>query len=174
MHRSPFVLLLLASCVVTAGCWLSHERPSSDASIDDGVDVAPDLPSDASIDDGVDIAPDLPSDASVDARPDVAGPLCGSGTACVAGDDCCPSTCSCETDTDCGNTCGNDVVCGRETCDGDCPFTCEDSDPCTRNILTGFASQCNVVCISLPLTFCRDGDLCCPTGCAPGNDDDCP
>jgi hypothetical protein len=100
-------------------------------------------------------------------------------TACASGDACCPAGCSVAADHDCGSTCGDGRIGGGETCDPptSCPITCpDDGDPCTTEVLTGAAATCNVACRHVPVTRCSGAraDLCCPTGCAAGNDVDCP
>ncbi len=69
--------------------------------------------------------------------------------------------------------CGNGERDPGETCDGDCPTTCDDSDACTVDTLTGSAANCDAECSYEPVTDCINGDDCCPTGCNEGNDDDC-
>ena len=94
---------------------------------------------------------------------------------CVAGDGCCPAACSGLVDPDCDASCGNGERETGETCDPpeSCPTDCDDGDLCTVDRLGGSAAACTAVCRSTPLTTCRDGDGCCPEGCAPDKDDDC-
>ncbi len=68
--------------------------------------------------------------------------------------------------------CGNGTLDPGETCDGDCP-TCDDSDPCTQDVVAGAAETCNIVCTTTAVTACVDGDMCCPEGCASDTDQDC-
>ena len=100
-------------------------------------------------------------------------------TSCHDGDRCCPTGCTRETDSDCNPTCGNKMVEAGEFCDppGSCPTRCpDDGDPCTSEVLIGDAKSCQAHCESMPITSCSgaDTDLCCPTGCAPKTDVDCP
>ncbi len=60
-----------------------------------------------------------------------------------------------------------------ETCDGDCPTSCDDSDACTLDAMTGSAANCNVACTHSQVVTCRNNDGCCPAGCTPANDADC-
>ena len=71
------------------------------------------------------------------------------------------------------SNCGNGRLDPGETCDGDCPVTCNDGDPCTEDVLNGSAADCTAACVYLPLTACNDGDGCCPDGCTANDDDDC-
>jgi len=109
--------------------------------------------------------PTFPADGFCD-------PVCVRGT-CVEG------TCRCPTEwtgDDCDThapACGDGLVEGAETCDGDCPASCDDADACTVDALSGSAESCNVVCANTPITACADGDGCCPAGCTGSNDDDC-
>ena len=62
------------------------------------------------------------------------------------GDGCCPGEGNANNDTDCKAKCGNNVTEDGETCEGNCPSTCDDNDFCTDDAMTGFAASCNVVC----------------------------
>lgn len=93
--------------------------------------------------------------------------------ACVDGDGCCPDMCDASTDDDCSPSCGDGIVDENETCDGNCPPTCDDADACTVNRMTGSADRCNVQCSTTPVTACVDNDGCCPVGCNMTNDNDC-
>jgi hypothetical protein len=100
-------------------------------------------------------------------------------TACVGGDGCCPPGCNAAADRDCAPNCGDGRLGAGETCDppGTCPILCpDDGDPCTLDVLTGDSLHCDVVCRHLPVTACSGtaADLCCPTGCGPDKDVDCP
>ncbi|MEQ8892030.1 MAG: hypothetical protein RID93_30580, partial [Sandaracinaceae bacterium] len=98
---------------------------------------------------------------------------------CRDGDGCCPSACDATTDSDCSPTCGNGVVEPPETCDttiptgepGACPASCDDAVACTQDALVG--SGCSAACSFTPISACRDGDGCCPSGCSSVFDDDC-
>ena len=74
--------------------------------------------------------------ASCDAQ--CAAPTCGDD------DSCCPSGCDSTNDPQCTNTCGNGAVEEGETCDGDCPATCDDRNACTIDAFTGAAETCNI------------------------------
>lgn len=67
--------------------------------------------------------------------------------------------------------CGNRVVDPGESCDGNCPTSCDDGDPCTVDTLEG--EQCAVACATAPQALCLDGDRCCPAGCDVAGDEDC-
>ncbi len=76
-------------------------------------------------------------------------------------------------DCDVSDTCGDGVVVAGETCDGNCPTSCDDGDACTQDGLSGRAELCNAICFHDPVTSCTDGDGCCAPGCTSSNDDDC-
>jgi hypothetical protein len=100
-------------------------------------------------------------------------------TACAGGDGCCPAGCGAASDRDCAAMCGDGRVGAGETCDppATCPVVCpDDGDPCTREVLEGAPDRCDVACRHVPVTTCSGGaaDLCCPTGCGPNQDVDCP
>ena len=106
---------------------------------------------------------------------DCGGPSC----------DPCPIGKTCLLDSDCDSglclsgvcavpkNCGNGQIDPNETCDGDCPESCDDGDDCTTDIMTGSAEDCTADCFYAPVTSCTDGDGCCPPGCASSNDNDC-
>jgi hypothetical protein len=101
-------------------------------------------------------------------------------TDCMDGDDCCPQGCGASDDDDCEDSCGDGIVDRDkdETCEPSnpktpCPDSCDDSDPCTRDIFKGRADQCNARCSHRTITELIDGDECCPTGANPGTDADC-
>jgi hypothetical protein len=89
----------------------------------------------------------------------------------AASDGCCPAGCTAATDPDCSSTCGDGVVQPNETCDvaiaagaaGACQKTCDDGDPCTRDLLLS-AGTCSAACVHLPVTAFVAGDGCCPPG----------
>lgn len=93
--------------------------------------------------------------------------------ACADEDGCCPAGCDSQSDSDCTNTCGNGMVEGNETCDGDCPTSCDDGNPCTVGALSGSPDTCNVQCEYSPKTQCVNDDGCCPAGCTTQTDNDC-
>ncbi len=106
---------------------------------------------------------------------DCGGPSC----------DPCPIGKTCLLDSDCDSglclsgvcavpqNCGNGDIDEGETCDGDCPTSCDDEDPCTDDLLTGSAANCTAECFFPPITACDSGDGCCPAGCDADNDTDC-
>ncbi|MFH2008688.1 MAG: hypothetical protein ABI333_19025 [bacterium] len=96
-------------------------------------------------------------------------------TTCAGGDSCCPAACDNTTDSDCSASCGNSVVEAGETCDppSSCPTTCNDSNVCTTDTMTGSSANCNVACSNTAITQCTGGDGCCPSGCNSVNDSDC-
>ena len=70
--------------------------------------------------------------ASLEGSPDTCDARCNvQPVACAAGDGCCPEGCDSSTDSDCTNTCGNGLVEPPETCDTNCPATCDDGNACT-------------------------------------------
>ena len=83
-----------------------------------------------------------------------------------------PPGCNANTDTDCTPSCGNGVVEPGETCDGNCPTSCGDSNACTTDALHGSAAQCNAVCTHVAITACA-ADGCCAPGCYNSDDADC-
>jgi hypothetical protein len=101
---------------------------------------------------------------------------------CQGGDDCCPSSCTHDTDSDCSGSCGDGVVQTDkgETCERDsatpCPTQadCDDKNPCTLDALMGNDSNCNAVCMHSPITALSNGDMCCPMGANANTDSDCP
>ncbi len=94
-------------------------------------------------------------------------------TACINGDGCCPAGCTTDNDDDCSGSCGNDMIDENETCDGDCPTSCNDNNVCTADALSGSAENCNAQCVYSAITTCASGDGCCPTGCTAQIDGDC-
>ena len=70
--------------------------------------------------------------------------------------------------------CGNNQVDPGETCDGNCPASCDDANACTTDVLTGSAATCNAACAQSAVTACASGDGCCPAGCSAPSDNDCP
>jgi hypothetical protein len=100
-------------------------------------------------------------------------------TACIPGDGCCPTGCSAAADRDCAPDCGDGRLGSGETCDppATCPVVCpDDGDPCTTEVLSGDPKNCNAACRHVPVVACSGtvADLCCPTGCGPNKDVDCP
>jgi hypothetical protein len=100
--------------------------------------------------------------------------------ATVAGDLCCPPGGTSATDPDCPAVCGNRRKDPGETCDRAapagtpeaCPTVCQDTDPCTTDVLVG--TGCQAQCQHLPITRRAGGDLCCPAGATRDLDSDCP
>lgn len=101
-------------------------------------------------------------------------------TAFLAGDGCCPPGGNFTIDADCAAICGNGIVePPTETCDyaavgGSCPTSCPPAGSCTTITLQGSPSTCNAQCVAATITGCADGDGCCPPGCSPATDLDCP
>ncbi len=95
-------------------------------------------------------------------------------TACVNGDNCCPSNCDANNDDDCQPGCGNNVIESGETCDplASCPTACE-SVGCQAYEVAN-AGTCMAACVPGAVqTACRNGDGCCPSGCDANSDSDC-
>ncbi|MFC1610711.1 hypothetical protein ACFL6C_07125 [Myxococcota bacterium] len=95
--------------------------------------------------------------------------------ACTNGDSCCPDGCARANDNDCSPNCGNGNIGNSETCDpvDTCPTSCDDSDVCTTDLMTGSVANCNVVCSHIVIATCASGDGCCPAGCNDVVDADC-
>jgi cysteine-rich repeat protein len=98
---------------------------------------------------------------------------------CYGGDGCCPKGCSPDTDRDCSARCGDGVVDRMlgETCEPagnlPCPTHCDDADPCTTDIQTGSAANCNLTCTHVAIAKAKNGDACCPKGANANVDSDC-
>ncbi len=90
-----------------------------------------------------------------------------------AGDNCTSSTTVDITQCPQGPECGNGIIEYPETCDGNCPTSCDDNNPCTRDELLGSAQECNARCRFSRILDCISGDGCCPPGCTRQNDRDC-
>lgn len=73
-----------------------------------------------------------------------------------------------------GGLCGNGALDEGESCDGDCPSSCEDGDACTADSMTGSAQSCDLECAHTTITTCANGDGCCPASCTAVSDSDCP
>jgi hypothetical protein len=99
---------------------------------------------------------------------------------CRSEDGCCPETCTSGADNDCSTRCGNGRVDPgtTETCEYTaapaCPLNCDDGDPCTSDIKTGSAANCNVRCSHFRITAPLPNDACCPSGADANTDPDCP
>lgn len=89
-----------------------------------------------------------------------------------SGDGCCLPNSNANTDHDCKPVCGNGVRESEETCDGNCPHSCDDGNPCTQDMAIGAADSCNAACVYIELGR-KDGDGCCPISESPGTDNDC-
>ncbi len=100
-------------------------------------------------------------------------------TACVSGDGCCAPGCNANNDNDCKGVCGNSIVEGGETCDGNCPTLCpKTAYSCYERV--GDPKTCNVDCKSPVVSCGATSDACCPYiqrsvthGCDAGADVDC-
>lgn len=190
MVRPLFVLLLLG----VLGCPPPQRDPVRPAPPDAGPGPAPDGCGDGVLDErevcdpglaaGPGACPGRCDDAFACTRDSLVGSasLCTARcatepiTACAAGDGCCPAGCSVATDADCAPsaTCGNGRLDPGETCDGDCPASCESDVACLPRRLVGNAANCTAACVpGTPVTECRHGDGCCPSGCTRANDDAC-
>jgi hypothetical protein len=96
----------------------------------------------------------------------------------IAGDSCCPTGANAATDSDCPKSCGDGIVDANETCelkrsDKVCPSSCEDSEPCTTDMLIGTPAQCTAQCVHMPITAAKSGDMCCPKNANANSDSDC-
>lgn len=99
-------------------------------------------------------------------------------TVCKSGDGCCARGCNYSSDADCSRSCGDGVVDERETCEPmsgskPCPASCDDGDPCTQDLRSGTAEQCNVSCSHTPVVQAKNGDECCPASANANTDNDC-
>jgi hypothetical protein len=109
---------------------------------------------------------------------------------CRSGDGCCPSRCDSGSDGDCSERCGDGIVQHDEgeTCEpeqdadadggGAGPLCvgeadCNDGDPCTADVFTGSAANCNAACSFAEITMAAAGDGCCPQGANANLDGDC-
>jgi cysteine-rich repeat protein len=91
-------------------------------------------------------------------------------------DGCCPTdpNANATTDVDCKPKCGNGVLEGTETCDPPSSCApCTTVNACLAIQSTGSAATCDLKCDQAPITACRNGDHCCPSGCSKNNDNDC-
>ena len=70
-------------------------------------------------------------------------------------------------------TCGNRIPEAGESCDGNCPSSCDDHDPCTADMSAGTAAQCSFRCTPTPITAAQSGDGCCPPRANANTDSDC-
>ena len=164
----------------------------TDMGSDQGPDLGPEeLCGNGAVDDGetcdwaasgAEACPQVPVDCSPDVcqLATVTGSLVTCSSVCeftdrVCGpiDGCCPANCPIENDEDCSAVCGNGIREAAETCDGDCPASCDDGDACTADSSTGAAATCNLKCTNAPITACTNGDGCCPANCDASNDNDC-
>lgn len=69
--------------------------------------------------------------------------------------------------------CGDGVVDANETCDGNCRASCDDGNACTQEALLGRPEDCDVRCVTRPVSACQSGDGCCPSNCTAASDLDC-
>lgn len=89
------------------------------------------------------------------------------------GDSCCPPGASGTNDSDCLVRCGDQKLDPGEICDGDCPESCDDGDPCTTDTMSGSVAECTAACTSTPITEPAPGDGCCPPDANAETDSDC-
>lgn len=96
---------------------------------------------------------------------------------CRNGDGCCPSGCDQTEDDDCHSSCGNKVLESGERCENGtstpCPTSCDDSNTCTADTMSGSASDCSARCDHKTITEKKNNDGCCPDGANATNDSDC-
>lgn len=92
---------------------------------------------------------------------------------CGLDDGCCASACSAANDPDCSTSCGDGIIDSDESCDGNCPGSCDDGDACTADALIGSATNCSAECVAPVIAACIDADGCCPAGCTLAADSDC-
>src|SRR5690349_6995449 len=97
---------------------------------------------------GLLIATGCKSSSNGNQTPDADVLACAAVVDCIAGDGCCPSTCTNATDADCSASCGDGTLDSNETCDppDSCPTSCGDGDVCTKDVVAGSAANCNVAC----------------------------
>jgi hypothetical protein len=104
------------------------------------------------------------------------------GLTCENGDGCCPGNCTRDNDLDCSSRCGDGIVqtTSGETCEAetDTPCmtsatACNDEDACTKDSLTGSASNCNVACLHERIEVVGPDDGCCPSGGNARTDPNC-
>lgn len=69
--------------------------------------------------------------------------------------------------------CGDGNPDPGETCDGNCPVSCDDRDPCTKDVLTGSDMSCSLKCEHSQITKDAGGDGCCLQGHIKSQDADC-
>ena len=75
-------------------------------------------------------------------------------------------------DQSAGPVCGNGVIEAPETCDGNCPQSCE-AMACQTASLSGTPQNCDVECSYQAIATCTNDDGCCAPGCNATNDNDC-
>jgi cysteine-rich repeat protein len=75
--------------------------------------------------------------------------------------------------TDTSPWCGNAQVEAGESCDGDCPTSCDDGDACTVDATLGSVNGCDLHCEHRAIAGCGPVDGCCPAGCHQLDDGDC-
>ena len=69
-----------------------------------------------------------------------------------------PAGCNANLDADCEPQCGNGAVETGETCDGNCPSDCNDSNSCTEDLLVGSSQDCDAACEYQSISDCQAGD----------------
>ncbi len=164
--------MMVAACALSLVVGCGDDTVNPDASALDagamdagggGTDGGPDVALDAS-DDDAGLSPGRCGDGELNA-----GEQCDDGNR--ADGDGCNMACQLE--------CGDGMLQTGEICDpgiaagetGACPTDCDDSDPCTIDVMTG--TGCSVECSNAPITLPIDGDMCCPEGADARIDSDC-
>lgn len=67
-----------------------------------------------------------------------------------------------------GPVCGNGVIEAPETCDGNCPQSCE-AMVCQTATMSGTPQNCDVDCSYQAIVTCTNNDGCCAPGCNANN-----
>ena len=90
-------------------------------------------------------------------------------TTCLNGDGCCPAGCNATDDNDCTAVCGNGIIEEGETCDGNCPQSCENVGCENYTLATNLlGNPCTARCVDAKTQIKTCGtmaDQCCPSGC---------
>lgn len=135
-----FMISLVASAALAVGCGgpveESEEEPiviitSDDSGTNNGTTQTDDTDPD----------PDTDPDANNGTDPDA-----NNGTDPGTNNETNTNSATNNQTTDTEEPCGNGVIDDGETCDADCPTTCDDFDPCTIDTMTGDPDACTSVC----------------------------